>query len=147
MSAASRPVEPPIGTPPRGRRLRVARAVPDVLFYSYTKEVSRFRRLVEPDPPANFAWVYSYGGKEDHLLDPATDRVADVFPDEAAITAAGWHTNANSDLDAVLGPSPVGMTQNNIPHLRKAIGSRTFREWQATKRARGRDVSRNAAHN
>ncbi|NKE55448.1 hypothetical protein FXN61_00840 [Lentzea sp. PSKA42] len=127
--------------------LRVARGVPDVLFYSYTKEVSRFRRLVEPDPPANFAWVYSYGGKEDHLLDPATDRVADVFPDEAAITAAGWHTNANSDLDAVLGPSPVGMTQNNIPHLRKAIGSRTFREWQTTKRTRGRDVSRNTAHN
>lgn len=116
--------------------LRIARAVPDVLIYSYTKEVTRFRRLVEPDPPLNFRWVYSYGGKEDHLLDPRTDRVADVFPDEQAITDAGWHSNAATDLAAVLGPSPVGMAQNNIPHLRKHIGDRTFREWQASKRTR-----------
>lgn len=126
--------------------LSIARATPHTLFYSYTKEVSRFRRLVEPDPPDNFRWVYSYGGKEDHLLDPATDRVADVFPNEQAIAEAGWHTNAHNDLDAVLGPAPVGMSQNNIPHLRLAIGQRTFREWQATKQQRGRDVSRNAAH-
>lgn len=118
--------------------LRIARAVDDVLIYSYTKEVERFRRLVEPDPPANFRWVYSYGGKDDHLLDPHTDRVADVFPDEQAITNAGWHSNAATDLSAVLGPSPVGMSQNNIPHLRRHIGDRTFREWQASKRTRAR---------
>jgi hypothetical protein len=111
-----------------------------------TKEVSRLRRLVEPDPPPNFLYVFSYGGKEDHLLDRQRDRVADVFPDERAITDAGWHSNAASDLLAVLGPAPVGMRQNNIPHLRKAIGDHTFREWQASKRPRGRDVSRNAAH-
>ncbi|WP_187313552.1 GP88 family protein [Actinosynnema mirum] len=127
--------------------LRIARAVPDVLFYSYTKEVSRFRRLVEPDPPANFRWVYSYGGREDHLLDPEHgDRVADVFPDEAAITSAGWHTNAATDLDAVLGPSPVGMTQNAQPHLRHRIGGRTFGEWQAAEHARGRSLPRRPPH-
>lgn len=41
--------------------LRVCRARPDLHFYAYTKEVDRFRRLVEPDPPSNFLWVYSYG--------------------------------------------------------------------------------------
>ena len=41
--------------------LRIRRARPDLHFYAYTKEVSRFRRLVEPDPPPNFLWVYSYG--------------------------------------------------------------------------------------
>ncbi|MCS7484644.1 hypothetical protein NZH93_48120 [Umezawaea endophytica] len=116
--------------------LRIARQVPDVTFYSYTKEVSRFRRLVQPDSPLNFLYVFSYGGKEDHLLDPDTDRVADVFPDEQAITTAGWHSNAASDLLAVLGPAPVGMRQNNIPHLKRVIGQRTFREWQASERAR-----------
>lgn len=127
--------------------LRIARAVPDVLFYSYTKEVTRFRRLVEPDPPVNFRWVYSYGGREDHLLDPARgDRVADVFPDEDAIRAAGWHTNARTDLDAVLGPSPVGMTQNAQPHLRRRIGARTFREWQAAKLTGRRGVPRDLPH-
>ena len=40
----------------------------------------------EPDPPPNFLRVYSYGGIEDHLLDP----VADVLTDEAAIAEAGW---------------------------------------------------------
>ncbi|WP_433274418.1 GP88 family protein [Actinosynnema sp. CS-041913] len=126
--------------------LRIARAVPDVLFYSYTKEVDRFRRLVEPDPPANFRWVYSYGGKQDHLLDPTRDRVADVFPTETAIAEAGWNTNADTDLDAVLGPNPVGMAQNNIPHLQRRIGARTFREWQAAQTARTRTVSRTTNH-
>jgi hypothetical protein len=41
--------------------LRICRARPDLNFYAYTKEVDRFRRLVESDPPANFLWVYSYG--------------------------------------------------------------------------------------
>ncbi|MFE9747546.1 hypothetical protein ACFYOT_21805 [Saccharothrix saharensis] len=126
--------------------LRITRTVPDVLIYSYTKEVSRFKRLAEPDSPDNFRWIYSYGGKEDHLLDPARDRVADVFPDEAAIEAAGWHTNAATDLAAVLGPAPVGISQNNIPHLRRRIGERTFREWQEAKQHRGRDVSRGRSH-
>lgn len=41
--------------------LRICHARPDTNFYAYTKEVSRFRTLVEPDPPPNFLWVYSYG--------------------------------------------------------------------------------------
>jgi hypothetical protein len=41
--------------------LRICRNRPDVNFYAYTKEVRRFRRLVEPDPPPNLLWVYSYG--------------------------------------------------------------------------------------
>ena len=69
-----------------------------------------------------------------------------MFPDDQTIADAGWHSNAASDLLAVLGPTPVGMSQNNIPHLRRTIGYRTFREWQAAKRAGGRDVSCGAAH-
>ena len=34
--------------------LRICHARPDVNFYAYTKEVDRFRRLVEADPPPNF---------------------------------------------------------------------------------------------
>ncbi|SMD27442.1 hypothetical protein SAMN05661093_11049 [Kibdelosporangium aridum] len=60
--------------------LRICHARPDTKFYCYTKEVDRFRRLVEPDPPRNFLWVYSYGGTQDNALDPDVDRVADVFP-------------------------------------------------------------------
>lgn len=74
--------------------LRIIAATPHVLFYAYTKEVSRFRRLVEGQAPANFRWVFSLGGREDHLLDLDVDRHADVFPDEEAIAAAGYTSQA-----------------------------------------------------
>ncbi|MFG1667614.1 hypothetical protein [Streptomyces sp. Y7] len=111
--------------------LRIMRARPDTNFYAYTKEVARFRALVEPDPPDNFAWVYSYGGTQDAALDIDRDRVADVFPDEDAIATAGWHSQEASDLLAVLGPRLVGIPANRIPHFLKRLGGRTFRSWQA----------------
>jgi len=111
--------------------LQVMAARPEVNFYAYTKEVDRFRRLVETAPPQNFRWVYSYGGTQDTSLDPAVDRVADVFPDERSIAAAGWHSQDASDLLAVLGPAPVGVPANRIPHLRRRQAGRTFRSWQA----------------
>lgn len=111
--------------------LRICRARPDVNFYAYTKEVDRFRRLTEPNPPANFLWVYSYGGTQDAALNPATDRVADVFPDEAAIAAAGWASQEASDLLAVLGPRLVGVPANRIPAYLKRLAGRRFSEWQA----------------
>jgi hypothetical protein len=109
---------------------------PSTGFYAYTKEVRRFRALVEPDPPLNFRWVYSWGGREDHLLDPARDRTADVFPDEESIAAVDWHSQDDSDLLAVLGPKGVGIPANNIPQFRKRQAGRTFREWQAEVNAR-----------
>ena len=99
----------------------------DVLFYAYTKEVSRFRRLVEPNPPINFRWLYSMGGREDHLIDVSVDRHADVFPDEDAIEEAGYQSQHDSDLYAVtLATTRVGIPANNIPHFRKKQGDATF---------------------
>lgn len=111
---------------------RVMQACPQVTFYCYTKEVRRFKRLIEPDPPENFLWVYSYGGREDSLIDPDRDRVADVFPDEDAITEApGWSSQEASDLLAVLGPRLVGVPANRIPQFLKRMGGRRLSEWQA----------------
>ncbi|MFJ3779822.1 hypothetical protein ACIPX0_49990 [Streptomyces sp. NPDC090075] len=127
--------------------LQVIRARPETNFYAYTKEVRRFRTLVEPDAPPNFLWVYSFGGIQDSALDVAVDRVADVFPDEEAIAAAGWHSQEASDLLAVLGPHLVGIPANRIPHFLKLLSGRTFRSWQAevdaerlTVRRRGRGL-------
>lgn len=111
--------------------MRIMRARPDTNFYAYTKEVRRFKTVVEPDPPENFLWVYSYGGTQDALLDPAVDRVADVFPDKDAIHEAGWSSQEASDLLAVLGPHLVGVPANNIPHFLKKLAGRRFSEWQA----------------
>ncbi|WP_208882229.1 GP88 family protein [Streptomyces armeniacus] len=111
--------------------LRIICARPEVNFYAYTKEVARFRALVEPQAPENLLWVYSYGGIHDSALDPEHDRVADVFPDEEAITEAGWHSQEANDLLAVLGPRLVGIPANRIPHYLKRLDGRTFRSWQA----------------
>lgn len=110
--------------------LRVCAARPEVNFYCYTKEVDRFRRLVEPHPPANFLFVYSYGGTQDHRLDPTVDRVADVFPDEQAIIDAGWSSQTASDLLAVLGPTLVGIPANRIPSFLRRLAGRRFSDWQ-----------------
>lgn len=106
--------------------LRIIRATPNAKFYCYTKSISRFRRLVEPDPPDNFLWCYSLGGKEDHLLDLEEERHADVFPGVAEVESAGYHDQTESDLLAVLGPKKVGIPANRIPHLLKRQGSETF---------------------
>lgn len=131
--------------------LRIMRARDTTNFYAYTKEVARFRRLVEPEPPDNFLWVYSFGGTQDTALDVTRDRVADVFPDEQAIRDAGWGSQEASDLLAVLGPRLVGIPANRIPHYLKRLGNRTFRTWQAevdaerrARRSRARKGSRPA---
>lgn len=111
--------------------LRICRTRPDTNFYAYSKEVERFRQLVEPNPPPNFLWVFSYGGTQDSALNPAVDRVADVFPDEPAIAEAGWASQEASDLLAVLGPRLVGVPANRIPAYLKRLAGRRFSEWQA----------------
>jgi Gene product 88 len=111
--------------------LRICQARPEVNFYCYTKEVLRFWQLVEPQPPGNLLWVYSYGGTQDRLLRTERDRVADVFTGDAAIAAAGWSSQEASDLLAVLGPRPVGIPANRIPTFLRRLNGRRFSEWQA----------------
>ncbi|WP_435158194.1 GP88 family protein [Amycolatopsis sacchari] len=111
--------------------LSVMRCRSNVNFYCYTKEIERFRRLVEPYPPDNFLWVYSYGGTQDGEIDTTTDRIADVFPDEESIAVAGWSSQEASDLLAVLGPRLVGVPANRIPHFLRRLRGRRFSEWQA----------------
>lgn len=114
--------------------LRIARAVPAVTFYCYTKEVSLFKRVVEPDCPQNFRYLYSMGGKEDYLIDKERDRHADVFPDDAAILNAGYMNQSETDLLAITLPTTkIGIPANNIRHLKKKQGSQTFGELQVVR--------------
>ncbi|MFK0250231.1 hypothetical protein ACIQUM_36480 [Amycolatopsis azurea] len=117
--------------------MRIMRTAPTTRFYSYTKEVARFGALVEPDPPANFVWRYSYGGREDHLIRDS-DRVADVFPDDEIPN--GWRSQRGNDLVAADdNTARVAIPANNIPAARRAQGDRTFSQWQAEDdAARGR---------
>jgi len=59
--------------------IRVMRQFQDnkVLFYAYTKQVELFNDL--DNIPLNFKLIYSYGGKQDNLINPEKDRHARVF--------------------------------------------------------------------
>ena len=111
--------------------LRIMRGAPGIRFYCYTKEVALFREHVELDPPPNFRWCFSLGGKQDHLIDLDVERHADVFPDEESIVEAGYSSQTRSDLLAVDGPPHVGIPANNIRHLRKRQGNRSFGQIEA----------------
>lgn len=116
--------------------LRIAAACPDVLFYAYTKEVALFREHVEGRAPENFRWLYSMGGKQDHLIDPDRDRHADVFPTMEAMVERGYLSQDESDLLAVLLPTTrVGITANNIPGFNKRLAGRTFAAAEQDRRA------------
>lgn len=111
--------------------LKIAEMTPQVTFYCYTKEVAMFKRLVEGKCPDNFKYLYSMGGKEDHLINKETDRHAEVFPDDAAILDAGYANQDASDLLAITLPSTkIGIPANNIKHFNKKMAGRTFGELQ-----------------
>lgn len=112
--------------------LAIASLTPRVLFYAYTKEVTRFRRVVEGAAPPNFLHVFSLGGRDDHLLDLDRDRHADVFPDLDALVAAGYYSQHAHDLLSVVAPSNrIGIPANNIPAYRKRLAGETFGSLEA----------------
>jgi len=114
----------------------IARNTPDVTFYCYTKEVSMFKKhLTEAARPLNFKYLFSLGGKEDHLIDLDNDRHADVFPNEAAILDAGYGNQDASDLLAITLPTnKIGIPANNIKHFNKKMAGRTFSQLQNERR-------------
>lgn len=122
--------------------LTIADEIPDVLFYAYTKEVSRLRRVTSTGTPPNFRWLYSLGGKEDHLLDLDVDRHAEVFATDDDLASAGYLDQETSDLLAVLLPTTrVGIVANNIPHLRRAMAGQSFGEIQRTRTERRVEIT------
>lgn len=116
----------------------IAETVSDVLFYAYTKEVSRMRRLAH-QAPVNFRWLYSLGGREDHLIDRDTERHADVFADLDTMERRGYVDQSASDLLAVVLPTTrIGIPSNNISRYRRRLAGRSFGDMEAGMRRHGR---------
>ena len=77
----------------------IAKRCPTARFYIYTKEVTLLKSEVE-NTPANFLVAYSFGGKQDHLIDVENDRHSKVFASEEECLAAGYVLNEEDDLVA-----------------------------------------------
>jgi len=67
--------------------ISIAANLPNVRFYAYTKTVSYFlgKKL-----PKNLIITYSFGGKEDHLIDTRKHRHCHVFKDAASLKRSGY---------------------------------------------------------
>jgi hypothetical protein len=108
------------------RWLMIAKYTPKTIFYTYTKEVKLFKSL-EWALPSNFIVIYSYGGKQDHLIDPENDRHSDVFTDYDEMIQLGYNDIADDDKQAAIHPNKkVGLYRNNIPHIVKRMGNKRF---------------------
>ena len=108
--------------------IEIAQKNPRILFYTYTKQVSWLKRIKDEGLiPHNFIYIFSMGGREDHLIDTNHDRHDDIFPDAESLEKAGYQNQEKSDLMAALLPTnKIGIVANKIPKLVKLQGSKTF---------------------
>ena len=75
----------------------IAKALPDVKFYSYTKSIPLF---LDQDMPSNFDIIYSEGGTRDDLIDYSKDRHCKIFNDIESLNNAGYVCAMDSDVMA-----------------------------------------------
>lgn len=79
-----------------------------VKFYAYTKQVKMFKDIKE-SIPSNFKLIYSFGGKQDMLINPETDRHSWVFESETELADKGYINASSDDLLALTDNSKVGL--------------------------------------
>jgi hypothetical protein len=104
----------------------IARTTTDVLFYAYTKEVALIKERAPY--PLNMRFIFSYGGRQDILIDDEIDRHADVFPTLEALDQSGYYNQEENDLLAVVAPThKIGIVANNIPTARKRFQGKAMR--------------------
>jgi len=75
--------------------------VANIQFYAYTKQVRLFKSINPQAIPSNFEFIYSYGGKEDALIDVETDRHALVFESKSELILKGYINASSDDLLAI----------------------------------------------
>ena len=103
-------------------------------FYTYTKEVELFKCKLKDSIPSNLTIIYSFGGKQDNMIDKDKDRHSDVFPDYNDMINAGYFPMGDDDKEAAINTNHrIGLYRNNIPHFIKKMGNKKFSEWSKSK--------------
>lgn len=75
----------------------IANAFPEVKFYAYTKQVL-ISEALKPLQPINFELVYSYGGKQDALINKDNMRHSRVFNSEQDLITQAYLNASSNDL-------------------------------------------------
>jgi hypothetical protein len=77
-----------------------------VSFYAYTKQVVMFQTYIKTKMiPASFRVIFSFGGKQDSLINIETNYHARVFETAAQLEAAGYQDGTDDDMVAANGVS------------------------------------------
>jgi hypothetical protein len=99
---------------------------PEVQFYAYTKMVRLFKMLQKFGAlPKNFTVIYSYGGKEDSLIDPVNDRHSKVFESIDSLNAAGYADGTDNDMVAASGASNlIGLVYHGVKNYSNTTWSK-----------------------
>ena len=88
--------------------IEIAEQNKDIHFYAYTKSVRYFRdnynRL-----PDNLKVIFSFGGKDDHLIDKKKHHHCHIFSDKESLKEAGYTDASDNDMVAAYGPKRIGI--------------------------------------
>ena len=77
-----------------------------VSFYAYTKQVEMFQNEIKQGRvPASFRVIFSFGGKQDALIQTETQYHARVFETLQDLEAAGYQNGTDDDMVAAIGDS------------------------------------------
>ena len=86
--------------------LEIAFLNPKIEFYAYTKMVKMIKFYILPD---NFKIIYSFGGKQDRLIDTNTDRHSQVFSNETDLNNSKYIDASHDDNLALTENKRVGL--------------------------------------
>ena len=79
--------------------VEIAEQNKDVHFYAYTKSVRYFRDNYDKLPD-NLKIIFSFGGKDDHLIDTDKHAHCHIFPDTFNLLWNGYEDASNNDMVA-----------------------------------------------
>jgi hypothetical protein len=92
--------------------IEIAKRLPNVEFYAYTKAVAWAKSL---QWPANWTLIFSFGGAQDSLIDTEHDRHSKVFGAVDELKASGY-ADAHKQDDVAVGPNPrIGLVYHGLP--------------------------------
>ena len=93
----------------------------NVSFYAYTKMISLFETISKPD---NFTLIYSYGGKQDHLIDVNKHRHSKVFENQALLLQSGYIDTTNDDMPALGTNHKIGLVYHGVKSYKNTTWSK-----------------------
>ena len=77
--------------------VQIAKDNPTVRFYAYTNMVALFKRTILP---SNFDVIFSYSGKQKHMIDRTIDRHTRIFFSHEGLISSGYVNASKIDLYA-----------------------------------------------